>query len=59
MFVFRVESGNYLAMDLGGTNLRVMLLKLDPATNHIHTESRNFKVPMSAMTSTGAAVSLS
>lgn len=41
-------------MDLGGTNLRVLLMNVDGNENA--SESRNFKIPNSAMTGTGEQV---
>ncbi|KFD53729.1 hypothetical protein M513_05434 [Trichuris suis] len=46
------ESGTYLAIDLGGTNLRVLMMEINPGQES-HAESRNFRMPQSAMTGTG------
>ncbi|VDP02638.1 unnamed protein product [Soboliphyme baturini] len=45
------ETGRYLAMDLGGTNLRVLLMDIKKEDSI--TESRNFRVPQAVMTGTG------
>ncbi|CDW58947.1 hexokinase type II, variant [Trichuris trichiura] len=46
------ESGKYLAIDLGGTNLRVLMMEITPGQES-RAESRNFRMPQSAMTGTG------
>lgn len=59
IFRFFIEVGKYLAIDLGGTNLRVLLMDLRPVEEdepEIPPESRNFRIPNSAMTGTGEEV---
>lgn len=46
------ETGQYLAVDLGGTNLRVMLLIATGAGVPPLIQQRTFKVPTTVMTST-------
>ncbi|XP_067936605.1 hexokinase-like isoform X2 [Watersipora subatra] len=46
------EKGNYLALDLGGTNFRVLLIKLSPG-EEVKMESKIYMVPRDVMTGTG------
>ena len=45
------ERGDILALDLGGTNFRVLLINLD--TGDIKVKSKVFLIPQSIMTGTG------
>ncbi|KAL1283360.1 Hexokinase [Trichinella pseudospiralis] len=47
------ECGKYMAIDLGGTNLRVMLMHIAPNADDSTAESCNFRMPQNAMTGTG------
>uniref|UniRef100_A0A915KDN9 Phosphotransferase n=1 Tax=Romanomermis culicivorax TaxID=13658 RepID=A0A915KDN9_ROMCU len=40
----------YLALDLGGTNLRILLMEMISGRKQLHTESRNFRIPNAIMT---------
>ncbi|KHN77826.1 Hexokinase-1 [Toxocara canis] len=46
------EEGTFIAMDLGGTNLRVMLMKIEPG-QQMATEQFNTRIPNWAMHGTG------
>ena len=48
------ESGKFLALDLGGTNFRVLLIELGEHISHM--ESKIFAVPQSIMLGTGVQV---
>lgn len=50
-----VEVGNFLALDLGGTNFRVLLIKLDGG--EVTMQSTIYMIPEAIMTGTGAQVS--
>lgn len=51
------EKGNFLALDLGGTNFRVLLIKL--LGNHkSDMKSKIYAIPAEIMTGTGAQVRL-
>lgn len=52
------ELGNYLALDLGGTNFRVLLIKLD-GNKRSEMESKIYHVPHDLMVGDGVAVSYS
>ncbi|KRZ08704.1 Glucokinase, partial [Trichinella zimbabwensis] len=47
------ECGKYMAIDLGGTNLRVMLMHIAANADDSTAESCNFRMPQNAMTGTG------
>ncbi|KRY16950.1 Hexokinase type 2 [Trichinella patagoniensis] len=47
------ECGKYMAIDLGGTNLRVMLMNIANNADDTTAESCNFRMPQNAMTGTG------
>ncbi|KRZ78009.1 Hexokinase type 2, partial [Trichinella papuae] len=47
------ECGKYMAIDLGGTNLRVMLMHIAANADDSSAESCNFRMPQNAMTGTG------
>ncbi|VDO42283.1 unnamed protein product [Brugia timori] len=49
------EVGNFLALDLGGTNFRVLLIKLNKRDAHM--AGTIFRVPESIMRGTGEGVS--
>lgn len=49
------EVGKFLALDLGGTNFRVLLIDL--RGRHVKMSSKIFNVPHEVMTGTGDAVS--
>ncbi|ETN73816.1 Hexokinase [Necator americanus] len=46
------ERGKYVAMDLGGTNLRVMIMEIEPGEN-MRTKQFNTRMPNAAMHGTG------
>lgn len=49
------EVGKFLALDLGGTNFRVLLINLQG--RHAHVSSKIYNIPYDAMTGTGEYVS--
>lgn len=49
------ERGKFLALDLGGTNFRVLLIELGE-NNYFHMESEIFKVPAHIQTGKGTEV---
>lgn len=51
------EEGRFIAMDLGGTNLRVMLMDITPG-EELKTEQFNTRIPNWAMRGTGEQASL-
>lgn len=50
------EHGNFLALDLGGTNFRVLLISIEGRRSEM--SSKIFRVPDSIMKGTGEAVSI-
>lgn len=48
------EQGNYLALDLGGTNFRVILVRLIAKESEM--TSKIFRIPENLMRGTGVAV---
>lgn len=50
------EQGEFLALDLGGTNFRVLLIRI--AGNESEMQSKIFRVPDYIMKGTGEAVRL-
>ena len=50
------EKGDFLALDLGGTNFRVLLIRLDRGKSEM--QSKIYRVPEPIMRGTGEAVSL-
>ena len=56
--MFFVERGNFLALDLGGTNFRILLVNLDEDKDHpIKIDQQSYFVPKSLMTGNGTDVS--
>lgn len=54
------EVGDFLALDLGGTNFRVMLVKVgedEDCTWKIETKNQMYSIPEDAMTGTAEMVS--
>ncbi len=49
------EKGNFLALDLGGTNFRVLLIRL--TGSEATMTSKIYRIPHELMVGTGAAVS--
>jgi len=49
------ERGKFLALDLGGTNFRVLLIELGE-NNYFHMDSEIFKVPAHIQTGKGTEV---
>ncbi|KAG9509149.1 Hexokinase-2 [Fragariocoptes setiger] len=47
------EEGKFLALDLGGTNFRVVLVELEGANSEFHMDSETFAVPQHIMLGTG------
>jgi len=52
---FLLERGKFLALDLGGTNFRVLLIELGDK-NHFHMDFETFKVPSQIQTGHGTEV---
>lgn len=55
------EVGNFLALDLGGTNFRVMLVKVGEDEERIwkvETKNQMYSIPEDAMTGTAEMVSM-
>ncbi|XP_041979692.1 hexokinase type 2 isoform X2 [Aricia agestis] len=48
------EKGKFLALDLGGTNFRVLIINLGP--NHFDMQSKIYAIPKHIMTGTGTAL---
>lgn len=48
------ERGKFLALDLGGTNFRVLIIKL--GENHFDMQSKIYAIPQKIMTGTGEAL---
>lgn len=48
------EHGSFLALDLGGTNFRVLLIEIDGKSSNM--TSKIFRVPDNIMKGTGKAV---
>lgn len=48
------ENGNFLALDLGGTNFRVLLINLNG--QEVTMESKIYLIPQHIMTGTGEQV---
>jgi len=55
MNFFHPERGKFLALDLGGTNFRVLLIELGE-NNYFHMDSEIFKVPAHIQTGKGTEV---
>jgi hexokinase len=51
------EKGDFLALDLGGTNFRVLLIRLEGRQSEM--TSKIFRVPDNVMKGTGEAVTFS
>jgi len=49
--IFSLEKGNFLALDLGGTNFRVLLITLDG--QNFDMKSKIYAIPQSLMLGTG------
>ncbi|KAK6027102.1 Hexokinase, partial [Ostertagia ostertagi] len=49
------ECGKFVALDLGGTNLRVLVMEIEPG-KEMRTEQFNTRVPKTAMQGTGEQV---
>lgn len=56
-FLFLTEKGDFLALDLGGTNFRVILLTLDPASE-LQSIVKYYKVPEEVRLGEGVEVSI-
>lgn len=52
---YHLERGKFLALDLGGTNFRVLLIELGE-NNYFHMDSEIFKVPTHIQTGKGTEV---
>ncbi|XP_026679503.1 hexokinase type 2-like [Diaphorina citri] len=50
------EKGKFLALDLGGTNFRVLIIYLEE--NHFKMESKVYSIPQDIMTGSGTQVSI-
>lgn len=53
---FLTERGKFLALDLGGTNFRVLVIFLDQ--NHFDMQSKIYAIPEEIMTGSGLQVGL-
>ena len=53
-YVCFVESGDFLALDLGGTNFRVLLISLEE--QDVKMESKIYLIPQHIMLGTGVQV---
>lgn len=53
-FNFLTERGKFLALDLGGTNFRVLIINL--GANHFDMQSKIYAIPNHIMTGTGIAL---
>lgn len=53
-FIFVSERGKFLALDLGGTNFRVLIINL--GENHFDMQSKIYAIPNHIMTGTGVAL---
>lgn len=51
VFLYYIEKGNFLALDLGGTNFRVLLITLDGQKSDM--KSKIYAIPQSLMLGTG------
>lgn len=59
-FCFIPEVGDFLALDLGGTNFRVMLVKVgedEERSWKVETKNQMYSIPEDAMTGTAEMVS--
>ena len=54
MYSFSSETGNFLALDLGGTNFRVLLIKLEGST--VSMENKIFPIAEDIMLGPGTQV---
>lgn len=54
-FLFSLERGKYLALDLGGTNFRIILITLNEE-HGVKNDSKIYKVPVNIQTGSGTAV---
>lgn len=54
MFFYIVESGQILALDLGGTNFRILLITLEG--QEVNMESKIYIIPQNIMVGTGVQV---
>ena len=54
-YSFGTETGKFLALDLGGTNFRVLLIELGPGGKFL-MESKIFAVPQRIMLGSGTGV---
>lgn len=52
--MFISERGKFLALDLGGTNFRVLIINL--GENHFDMQSKIYAIPNHIMTGTGIAL---
>lgn len=60
MFFGLTEVGDFLALDLGGTNFRVMLVKVgedEEGSFKVETKNQMYSIPEDAMTGTAEMVS--
>lgn len=53
-FVYWIEKGSFLALDLGGTNFRVLLVKLNG--HDVDIQSKTYLIPQRVMLGTGTQV---
>lgn len=52
------ERGNFLALDLGGTNFRVLLVKIRSGRRSVRMYNKIFAIPLEIMQGTGEEVSV-
>lgn len=52
------EKGKFLALDLGGTNFRVLLVKIRSGRRSVRMYNKIFAIPLEIMQGTGEEVSV-
>lgn len=52
------ENGNFLALDLGGTNFRVLLVKIRSSRRSVRMYNKIFAIPLEIMQGTGEEVNV-
>lgn len=56
-FFFNVENGDFLALDLGGTNFRVLLVKIRSGKRRsVEMHNKIYAIPIEVMQGTGEEV---
>lgn len=58
LLLFPLENGDFLALDLGGTNFRVLLVKIRSGKRRsVEMHNKIYAIPMEVMQGTGEEVS--